>query len=141
MEITIHYLPIAVAVIVNFIIGWLWYGPLFGKAWATEMKMDPNASSNKQQMFKGMFLMLVGNFLFAYVYAHDIFVWKHFPGFETLSNLNFSLSSAFFMWLGFYVPTHLGNTVWESKSWKLTMINLLYHLVSLFAAAMILTSM
>lgn len=141
MEISINYMAVGIAVLVNFIIGWLWYGPVFGKPWAAEMGMDMSKKPEAGVMAKGMIFMVVGNFLMAYVLAHNIFAWGLVPGMEDNAALSRALMTAFFTWLGFYVPTHLGATVWEEKSWKLTAINLSYHFVTLFVAAFIILSM
>ena len=43
----LNWLAVLVAVVASFFFGWLWYGPLFGKKWAslmkfpTDMKPDP----------------------------------------------------------------------------------------------------
>ena len=74
MEITINYVAVAVAVVANFIFGFLWYTPLFGKTWAKEMGMDPEAKPDGGAMAKGMIMMVIGNFLMAYVFAHNIAV-------------------------------------------------------------------
>lgn len=140
MEVTISMLGVGIATIANFVLGWLWYGPLFGKAWAVEMGMDISQKPDAKLMIKGMFFSLVGAFLLAYVLAHNIFAWSTVPGMGTMSEISALLNTAIFTWLGFYVPTHLGATVWENKSWKLTGINLLYHLISLFIAAFALTN-
>ena len=42
-DISINYSAVIVAVVVNFIFGFIWYTPVFGKAWAVEMGMDPEA--------------------------------------------------------------------------------------------------
>ena len=140
MEISINYMAVGIAVLVNFIIGWLWYGPVFGKPWAAEMGMDMSKKPEAGVMAKGMIFMVVGNFLMAYVLAHNIFAWSLVPGMEGNAALGTAFMTAFFTWLGFYVPTHLGATVWEEKSWKLTAINLSYHFVTLYVAAFIILS-
>src|SRR3954466_7231036 len=68
---------IAIAVVANFIFGAIWYMPLFGKAWAKEMKMDPNGPKPPASvMIRGMIIMVIGNFLMAFVFAHNIAVWN-----------------------------------------------------------------
>lgn len=143
MEIPTNFLAIGIVVVANFVLGWLWYGPFFGKAWAAEMKMDTNIKPDKSVMMKGMLFMVIGNFLMAYVIAHDVFAWSNVPGMNDMQNAGMSpiFATAFFTWLGFYVPTHLGATVWENKSWKLTGINLAYHFVTLLIAAFVLIKM
>ena len=39
-QLPINMVAILVAVVANFILGFLWYTPLFGKAWAKEMGFD-----------------------------------------------------------------------------------------------------
>ena len=138
MEISINYLAVGLAVIANFILGWIWYTPLFGKAWAREMKLDMSETPKVGVMLRGMLMMVIGNFLTAYVLAHDVFAWSLVPGMEDMQGgLGAVLMTSFFIWLGYYVPTHIGATTWERKSWKLTFINLGYHFATLFVAALI----
>lgn len=143
MEIPTNFLAIAIVVVANFILGWLWYGPLFGKVWAKEMKMDMEEKPDKSVMIKGMIMMLIGNFLMAYVIAHDIFAWSNVPGMGDMESAGMGpiFATAFYTWIGFYVPTHIGAITWEGKSWKLTFINLAYHFVTLFIAAFVLIKM
>jgi MFS family permease len=137
MEIKINFLAVLASVAVNFFIGFLWFTPLFGKAYGKEMgfeKMEPR----KNEMLKGMVFMIIGNFLFAYVLAHNIAAWNFVPGMKDMGILSNTLMSAVFTWLGFYFPGHLGATVWERKSWKLFFIQGGYSLVSLLVVAFIL---
>jgi hypothetical protein len=137
--IEVNVIAILVAVVANFFLGFIWYTPLFGKVWGREMGYDPNEKPLKSEMFKGMAFMLIGNLLFAWVFAHNIAAWQFVPGIKEMSPLSNSLSSAVFTWLGFYLPGQLGATVWEKKSWKLFFINTGYHLASLLVVAIILT--
>ncbi len=139
MEFKINMIALLVAVVANFILGFIWYTPLFGKAWAKEMGYDPDMKPDKSAMFKGMAFMVIGNLLFAWVLAHNIEAWKFVPGVNEMGPLSNALSSAIFTWLGFYLPSHLGATVWEKNSWKLFSINTTYHLASLLVVSFIIT--
>src|SRR6185436_2989519 len=107
-NIKISIVSVLVAVIANFIFGAIWYMPLFGRAWAKEMQVDmsgPKPSS--AVMIKGMSIMIIGNFLMAYVFAHNIAVWNPVTWGQapsTISNAQSACMAAFFTWLGFYVP-------------------------------------
>jgi len=138
MEFQINMLAVAVTVVACFILGFLWYTPLFGKAWGKEMGYDPNEKVDNSVMIKGLAFMVIGNFLFAWVLAHNIEAWSFVPGMLEEGKMTNALSTAFFTWLGFYLPGELGATVWEKKSWKLFGINTTYHLASLILAAFIL---
>lgn len=139
MEISINYVAVAVAVVANFFLGFLWYTPLFGKVWAKEMGMDPDAKPDKGAMMKGMIMMVIGNFLMAYVLAHNIFAWNIVMDGPPASSM--ILNSAIFTWLGFFVPQDIGAVAWEGKSWKLFFINTSYHLVALLVVASVLVFM
>jgi hypothetical protein len=139
MELKINFAAILVAVVVNFVIGFIWYTPLFGKIWGKEMGYDPTMKPDSKVLAKGMAFMIIGNFLFAWVFAHNIAAWTFVPGVKEMGALSNALSASIFTWIGFYLPGHLGSTVWEKKSWTLFAINAGYDLVSLFVVALILT--
>jgi len=134
----INYAAILVAVIANFFFGFIWYAPLFGKAWAQEMGFDTSVKPPASAMAKGMIIMVIGNFFMAYVFAHNMMAWSYVPGMDQMPAVGTILNSAIFTWLGFYLPVDLGAIAWERKSWKLFFINTGYHLIMLFIAATIL---
>ena len=134
-------LAIAIAVVANFVLGFIWYTPLFGKVWGREMGYDPNMKPPSSELMKGMFFMVIGNFLMAYVFAHNMAAWSFVPGISEMSAAQNACMAAVFTWLGFYLPGDLGSTAWERKSWTLFFINTGYHLASLFLVAMILVNM
>ncbi|HOO10546.1 MAG TPA: DUF1761 domain-containing protein, partial [Cyclobacteriaceae bacterium] len=103
-ELPINYLAILVAVVANFILGFLWYTPLFGKAWAKEMGFDTTVKPSGGEMAKGMVFMVVGNFLMAYVFAHNMVAWSFVPGMDQMPKVGSVMNSAIFTWLGFYLP-------------------------------------
>ena len=138
MELKINMLAVLVAVVVNFFLGFIWYTPLFGKIWGKEMGYDPAMKPDKSVMIKGMAFMVIGNFLFAFVLAHNIAAWQFVPAMKDMGTVSNVLATAIFTWLGFYFPGHLGATVWEQKSWKLFAIDTGYSLVSLLVVAGIL---
>jgi len=139
MDFKINILAVLVAVVANFILGSIWYMPLFGKVWGKEMGYDPNMKPDKKVMMKGMAFMVIGNFLFAWVLAWTMAGWQFIPGANEMGPLVNALNSAIFLWLGFYVPGNLTNTVWKKKSWKLFGINAGYQLASLLVVAFILS--
>jgi hypothetical protein len=137
-EITISMTAVLVAVVANFLFGWLYYGPLFGKTWAAEMKMDMTKKPPSSVMIRGMLMMLIGGFLMVYVFAHNIFVWNHFMGDQKPGVAQNAFAAAFFTFLGFYLPQHLSKVAWEGSSWKLFFINCGHNLIGLFIVALIL---
>ncbi len=141
MEMNINIFAILLAVVANFILGFIWYTPLFGKAWAKEMGFDINIKPAAGEMAKGMTIMIIGNFFLAYVFAHNIAAWSYVPETSEMSATSNIMMSTIFTWLGFYLPVDLGTVAWEKKSWKLFGINTGYHFMMLLVASLILTLM
>ena len=142
-QMNISIMAIVVATVANFILGFLWYTPLFGKAWAKEMGVDltTGVKPTGGEMAKGLIIMVVGNFFMAYVFAHNIAAWSFVPGTAEMSPMANVMSAVGFTWVGFYLPGDLSRVAWEKASWKLFAINTGYHFAMLLVAALILTNM
>jgi hypothetical protein len=141
MEIQINYLAVVVATLANFFFGFLWYTPLFGKAWAKELGINPTGPPPAGALAKGMIMGLIGQFLMAYVFAHNNVAWSFVPGMSEAPVAGKIASAAIFTWLGFYLPVDLNRVAWENASWKLFFINTTYHLGTTIIGATILMLM
>ena len=133
-------LAIAAAAASTIVIGFLWYGPLFGSAWMKEMGMAPDFKPDPALLKRSMLLMILGAALTAIALACGIEIcrpstWK--AGNDAPPAI-YGLCAALFAWAGFYVPMLLGGVAWESRSWKWFGINAGYHFAALLAAGMIL---
>jgi len=147
MEPNIHlnYVAVLIAVVAHFILGFIWYTPLFGKVWAKELGMNTDQKPPASLMVKGMVMNLIGNFFMVFVFYHNIAVWMpetwaQLPA-EGATPFAYALTASIFTWLGFYVPVDLNSVAWEGKSWKLFFINTSYHLLSLILVSMIICYM
>ncbi|MEJ0056734.1 MAG: DUF1761 domain-containing protein [Bacteroidota bacterium] len=137
----INMVAVFVAVVANFVLGFIWYTPLFGKVWAKENGFDTSRKPTGGEMAKGMIANVIGNFFLAYVFANNIMAWSFVPGANEMPMLGSLISAIVFTWLGFYLPVDLNTVVWEGKSWKLFFINTGYHFTMLVVAAVILMNM
>lgn len=140
-NIHLNWLAIAVAVIASFLVGGLWYGPLFGKPWRKEMGVPPDARGTGAEMARSLGLNVFGTFLTAFVLAHDVLGWRPsaWNAGADASPATYGFFAAFFAWLGFVVPVLLNGVSFERKSWKLFGINASYQLVSLVIIGMIIS--
>src|SRR5262245_44465810 len=138
MELNINFPAVGVAVLINFILGFMWYAAIFTKSWTKEMGYDPNMRPGKKQMLKGMALSIVGSFLFVWMFAFYLAGWKYFPNSNQMGTFSFAFNSALSVWLGFFVPVHLSKIVWEKHSWRLFFINSGYHLVAAIITGLLL---
>lgn len=138
MAIPINWWAILVTVVVSFILGNLWYGPLFGKAWMSSAginKPDAMTPEIKKQMMKSMIFMIIGAILMNITLIHSIV----FAGaYTAVTGLCLGLSAGFWNWLGFIAPVTLGSVLWENRPWKYWFITAGYYLVILLINGMIL---
>lgn len=143
-NIHINIVAVIIAVVANFVLGFLWYTPLFGKAWGKELGFKMDQKPPTSLLIRGMVMNLIGNFLMAWVFSSNIQVWNPETwgqGPSPLSPMMNAILAAVFTWLGFFVPVDLNTVAWEMRSWKLFFINTGYHFLSLLVAAIILTHM
>ena len=130
MEVPVNYLAVLVAAASSIVLGFLWYGPLFGKVWMAQMGITKESMSSVKQgeMMKSYVLMTIGSLLMAYVLSHSLTFASTYT--QTTGYLA-GVMVAFWTWLGFVAPVTLSSVLWEKKSWKLWCINAGYYLVSL----------
>jgi len=125
----VNLVAVLVAALVAFIVGWLWYGPLFGKAW---MKL----SGMKASKPKGS--SIVWGYLTHAVMAYVLAVLM--LNFNVLE-MNAALGLAFWIWLGFFATMNLGMVIWEDKKFNLYLINTGSGLLTLLIMAGVLSKM
>ena len=79
----VNYLAVLLCGVAAMIIGYLWYGPLFGKEWRSLVGMtDEKMKKATNSMFSNYAAMFLSALVMAYVLAH--FVWYAAPGSLTL---------------------------------------------------------
>lgn len=141
LELHINFLAVLVAVIVNFIIGSLWYGPIFGKAWRKEMNIPLDFKPEQKEVFKAMGIMVIGSFFTAYVLFYTTNVWRasSWNAGEDQAAWVYGFYSGIYTWIGFYLPVFLNMVAFEGRSWRFFFIGAGYNLIALQAVAMILS--
>lgn len=110
----LNYVAILVATVLQFIFGWLWYMPIFGKVWGAMHGYDKLTPEEQTAAQKGMgpylLLQFVGTLVTTFVLA--LFV-------SELSSEWHAFGVAGFMWLGFVLPTQASAVMFGGtpKSW------------------------
>ena len=130
--VNINLLAVLVAAIAAIVLGFLWYGPLFGKVWMQLMGMDKKKMGKdmKKQMTKSYIIMVISTLVTSFILAHFV---KYLG-----TSLAEALQTTFWIWLGFIATVQLGIVLWEGKPWKLYFINTSYWLVNLSVMSIIL---
>ncbi len=130
----INYWTVLGAAVASFIIGMLWYGPLFGKQWMKLAGITP-ASMKKMKMTPAhsMSIGFVATLLTAYVLSNFVHV---------LGIMSWAAAGqfAFWVWIGLVAPVQLGSFLWEGKPLKLFVLNTTHNLVSLIVMSGILAN-
>jgi len=130
----VSFLPVLVAAVVVFVLGWLWYSPvLFYKPWMRLRGLDPVAAMAGAKMPGGKLLVeLVRCLLLAYVIAR-------FVALLGISSWLMAVHFGFMAWIGFPVIILTGSVLWENTPWKVAAIHAGDWLVKLLVISVIVT--
>ena len=110
---SINWIAIIVAILAPFVLGGLWYGPLFGKAWMAEMGFTEESlkDANPLQIYGGALALNL-------VMATNLAM---FLGGE--ADLLFGLMAGLFTGLGFVAAMTGVQYLFERRSLRLFLIN------------------
>ncbi len=140
MQVYVNYIAVFFAAIANMVLGFLWYGPLFGKQWIALMgwskeQVEKGQKQMKESGFKTYTLAFIGSLLMGFVLSHSLTFANSYLG---TSGIGAAVMAGFWSWLGFVAPVTLGSVLWEGKSWKLWLLLNSYYLVALLVMGSIL---
>lgn len=115
-----NLLAVLVAAVLQWVVGWLWYGVLFSKAYralvgATEKQANPGGV---------MALVFITNLIVAFALAQIIMV-SHVAG------VSIGMFVGVVCGLGFVIPPLLAQHVSEGKPFKLFGIHAVYWLIAM----------
>ncbi|NUN68696.1 MAG: DUF1761 domain-containing protein [Bacteroidetes bacterium] len=134
MDVKVNYAAVAVAAVVMFFIGFLWYSVLFQAQWMayTGVAMD-------QQMSGAEMGMTFGGSLVAYLIV--FYVQTHVHHAFQVNDVKGAVQAAFWNWLGFILTAMFVTNAYQMKSFGLTLVDSSYWLVSMIAGGIILQKM
>jgi len=138
---TINYLAVLACAVVAMPVGFLWFGPIFGRAWQRHMGFGNMQPGDSGSMGKAMAIFFVSNLLIAWVLAHSIKSWQasSWGLSPDLAPWSYAVNAGFFNWLGFFLPLQMNRVAWEMKKWGLVLINASFDLVRLLLFGFILS--
>ena len=127
----VNYLAFLAAALLNFILGWFWFGPVFGKVWVKlgggELKPGP----------ANLIVGFITSLLISCVLDRAM-VFSF--GFLNTSGIPAGLVVGCAAWIGFIGPVTLGPVIYERKSLKLWLMNNAYWLISLLLMGVVLSA-
>ena len=108
----VNILAVLLSAVASMVVGSLWYGPFFGKAFIAAMGWDKLSQEQRDAMKKSMYLTYFWQFV-ASVVMFYVLAWL-MNGLQQTTVMG-GLQSAFMIWLGFILPLKLGDVLWGGK--------------------------
>ena len=139
MEVVVNYWALLGCVVYAMVVGFAWYGPLFGKAWAKAMGIDMEAMKSNPNLKKRMPLYYAGSALLSLMSIIGLAVL-----FEILEvdRVHEGIQTAFLVAMAFAVPVQGINALWSTRpkrqAWELFFITAGYQLVAFIVYGIIL---
>lgn len=131
MNVEVNFLAVVLAMLSSMVVGFIWYArPVFGNTWMKLAKVRGDGSS----VFKPIAITALASLVTAYVLAHVTYLSNQF--FQN-SFLNDALMTAFWMWLGFTAARFVTHDAFESRPYKLTLLNIGNELVTFMAMGLV----
>lgn len=134
MFVQFNFSAILVCAVLNMVLGFVWYGFLFGKAFMQLLGTTPEHMSDpkvQRAAVHGYFASLISSVLMSIVLSYMIIFTNSTSAIE-------GLKLGLLCWFGFTLTTMLPNHYFSMKPLKLALINISYPLVGLSLMGMIL---
>ncbi len=108
----INYYAILACGVASMVLGFIWYGPLFGKKWMKLMNLGVQTPEEMKKAQKEMMPTYILTFVLAlfqaWVLSYYIKGWTDASGVE----------NSLWIWGAFVIPTIFGGTMWNGSSKK-----------------------
>ena len=114
---TINLWAVLVAAVSSFLLGGVWYGPLFGKAWNAAAGMDPQKQGHPAKIFGGAFVFSL--------LAAAVFAWFLGPQ----PPLSFAVCRGVLVGFGLVAASFGINYLFAQRGLRLWLIDGGYHTV------------
>lgn len=132
-NVEVNYVAVLLATLSTMVVGSVWYTPkVFGNTWMKLAKIDQKAM--KKAGIYPIVVTLIVSLITAYVLAHVAFLSNQF--FQN-SFLQDSLTTAFWVWLGFTAARIITHDAFEVRPKELTAITVSHELVTFLVMGLI----
>ena len=124
----VNLLGVILTAIVGQIIGFIWWGQIFGMKWAKLMGMSSSEvkKAKEKSMKVPIIVMLLSNLVMAYTLSILLMA-------TSVTSISAALTIAFWIWLGFIATIGVGVVLWQDKPVSLFWLNSIGWLVTIFA--------
>lgn len=132
MEVEVNMWAVVLAMVSSMIVGSFWYARgVFGNTWIKLARVDIKKNTSTA---RPIITTMIVSLITAYVLAHVAFLSHNF--FQN-SFLQDSLTTAFWLWLGFTAARFITHDAFEGRPAKLTAINLGNEFVTIMLMGLI----
>jgi len=109
---SVNYLAIITGTVLSMILGFVWYGPLFGKKWKELAGANDKELKDREKMQQSMTPLLVGQFV---ITLFQVLVLAHLIADTTRVG---GLERSLWIWAAFVLPTLFATIMWTAESGK-----------------------
>ena len=127
---SVKWWALLIGIVVNFIVGMLWYGPIFGKAW---MKLV--GLTEEQIQSGGNNLLYVFSLLSAFFSTYVLAILLNLADVQTVPA---AIGIGLLMWFGFFFMPLANHSMYESRPAKLVLINGFYSFTTVLIVSIVL---
>jgi hypothetical protein len=128
----VHFLPVLISTVIQWLLGALWYGYVFKDRWKTLVGIP--VGEKPTNAWFGMVTSLVANLILSFVLAH-IILWSN----ATVFTQGVALGAL--CWLGFMAPPTFTQHIFERRPAKLFAINAAYWLLAMMIGGGVLANL
>lgn len=130
-QVPVNYFAVLLCGISSMAIGFLWYGPLFGKEWMKLVGLTAEKQEKAKKTMQSTYTaMFISSLVMAWILFH--FIWYAAPGSYTLF---ISIKVAIYAWIGFVATASFTKFLFspDRKPVQPLLIEIGYQLASLIA--------
>jgi hypothetical protein len=110
-----NYIAILVCGVLAMVLGFIWFGPLFGKKWMEITGANRHDEERRKEMMKGVWKLYIAQFILVLFQA---WVLSMYLGSWTETRL--AVESTLWIWAAFVIPTVAGSCMWNNDSGKVS---------------------
>ena len=130
----VNWIALIVAALSTLVIGFLWYGPLFGKAWMKETGITEEQAQKGMPLRFGLSVVLAFMAVF-FIYLNSVITGGMPPDLHGIEVTRFhtfghGVIHGILVAVAIALPVLVTNSLFEQKSFKYMMINVGYWIVT-----------
>ena len=127
---SVKWWAVLIGIVVNFVVGMLWYGPFFGKVW---MKLVGLTQEEIQE--GGSSPIYLFSVLTAIISTYVLGVLLNLVNTQTIPA---AIGVGLLLWLGIFLAPTVNHNLYESRPAKLLLINGFYDFTTIFIVSIVL---